>query len=136
MVKKMDVPDIGGLLGTISKKRESGVLQKTPIQSVQPVEESPVKSKDSKTLKQENMRSTEYRVAESAIPVKGAGGRPTVKKNIDTDYVKISPRILKTLKKRVDHALTDEIFSDFEKRPIKTLDELVAFALETILKQG
>ena len=33
----MDVPDIGNLLGQITKKRDSGELPKTEIQHVQPV---------------------------------------------------------------------------------------------------
>lgn len=111
--KPMNVPNIGSLLGKISEKRDSGELSKTPIQSVQPVEEA--KSENSNTIKQRNY-----------------GGRPTVK--VDTvEYVKISPRIPKALKRRTDMALVEERFLDQEGRAIKTLDELVAFALDKLI---
>lgn len=125
VTKKMDVPDIGNLLGAISKKRDSGELPKTEIQHVQPVKEqelnnsSELKHKNGKTGKQENNES------------RGAGGRPSVKRE-DIEYVKISPRIPKALKKQVEIALVEERFSDKEGRAITTLDEIVALALSRL----
>lgn len=122
--KKMDVPDIGNLLSSISKKRDSGELPPTEIQRVQPVE--PAKSKAGKTEKQEN--------AKPAKPeARGPGGRPTTKvKSIE--YVKLSPRIPKALKKTAEIALVEERFRDQEGRPITTLDGIVSLALERLLK--
>lgn len=110
--KKTNVPDIGNLLGTITAKHESGELQKSPIQSVQPHVEEVAESKNSNTPKQ--------------------GGRPSAKK-ASVEYVKISPRIPKALKRGVDMALVEERFSDGDGNPIKTLDEIVEFALARLL---
>ena len=38
VAKKMNVPDIGSLLGRIAEKRDSGELPRTEVQRVQPVE--------------------------------------------------------------------------------------------------
>ena len=127
--KKLDVPDIGGLLGKITEKREE--LPKAPIQSVQPVEEKAAESKNNNTPKQQN--GTPVNQPQPEPPPRGAGGRPSVKKD-SVVYVKISPRIPKALKRDVDIALIDERFKDAEKNPIKTLDEIVAYALDRLLK--
>ena len=133
--KKMDVPDIGNLLGEISKKRDSGELPKTERQHVQPVphpEEAKssigleFKSENTKTLKNERAKTSA--IEESRWP----GGRPSMKRD-DIEYVKISPKIPKTLKKRADQARIDELFTDDQGRPVRTLDELVAVALDRLL---
>lgn len=127
VTKKMTVPDISNLLGKISEKRDSGELPKTEIQHVQPVKVAKdiaaeeLKSKSGKTQKRD------------AGNVRGAGGRPSVKRD-DVEYVKISPRIPKALKKDVERALIDERFSDKDGQHVTTLDEVVALALERILK--
>ena len=141
--KKMDVPDIGNLLGEISKKRDSGELPKTERQHVQPVPQPEevksssvlefksennleLKSENTKTLKNERAKTSA--IEESRWP----GGRPSMKRD-DIEYVKISPKIPKTLKKRADQARIDELFTDDQGRPVRTLDELVAVALDRLL---
>lgn len=130
VTKKIDVPDISNLLGEISKKRDSGELPKTEIQHVQPVKEQ--KHENSIELKQENSKTPKRVNAKTEkqenIEPRGAGGRPSVKRE-DIEYVKISPRIPKSLKKQVEIALVEERFSDKEGRAITTLDEIVALAL-------
>ena len=60
---KMDVPDIGRLLGKITKKQESGELGKTDRQKVVPVnapEQEIIKTEkqqDSETARQEIVKS-------------------------------------------------------------------------------
>lgn len=123
--KKMDVPDIGGLLGKISSKREE--LPKSPIQSVQPVPFKLDESKAVKTVERQNVNTP----AIEEKKVRGIGGRPSVKRD-DIEYVKISPRIPKRLKMRVEIALVEERFRDVNGHLIKTLDELTALALEKL----
>ena len=106
--KKLDVPNIGNLLSKIAEKRDE--MPKTERQHVQPF----------KTAEQENSETQKK------------GGRPTVKRD-DVEYVKVSPRIPKQLKKRVDIALVEERFIDKNGRPIVTLDEIVAYALHHLL---
>ena len=121
--KKMDVPDIGGLLGQIATKRHD--LPKAPIQSVQPMEIKPLERKADNTAKHKNVKSTDDRT-------RGVGGRPSVKKD-DIEYVKLSPRIPKALKKRVEVALIEERYRDEEGAVVKTMDEFVALALDRLL---
>ena len=123
----MHVPDIGNLLGEITKKRDSGELPKTEKQYIKSEtmdERSAAQtalSKNGKTEKQENSEP------------RGPGGRPSMKRD-DIEYTKISPRIPKALKKRVEFALVEERFSRAEDgRHIKTLDEIVELALERLL---
>lgn len=123
--KKLDVPDIGGLLGKIAEKRQD--LPKAPIQSVQPVEEAS-EAKAVKPAKQENRKTTAAPKAE-----RGAGGRPSVKRE-GVEYVKISPRIPKPLKQKAELALVQETLRDADGRVIKTLDELIALAVERLVK--
>jgi len=130
--KKLD--EVSSLLGTITQKKDSGELGKSPIQAVQPVqpveksetEQKELKSINSLTLKQENQ------MAEGTS--RRAGGRPTIKRD-DVEYVKISPRIPKTLKQEVNVALAQEKFRDYDGFTVKTLDELVTFALEKLLNE-
>lgn len=125
--KKMDVPDIGGLLGQIAEKRHD--LPKAPIQSVQIVEEKPAERKNVKTSKVENSKPEKP----SDEGSRGVGGRPSVKQG-DIEYVKLSPRIPKELKQRVVDALNHERYRDEDGNIIKTMDEFVAFSLGQVLK--
>lgn len=121
-------PDVSSLLGTIAVKQKSGELGASPIQKVQPVQEDKeLKSKNSLTAKQEHIGSRE----EDRRP---RGGRPSAKRD-DIEYLKISPRIPKALHQRIKVQLAQEAFCDADGRTIKTLDELVMFALERISNQ-
>lgn len=122
--KKLDVPDIGNLLGKISEKRDNGEIPKAPIQAVQPVQQAS-ENIATNTPKQENLQQK--------APGKAPGGRPSAKKD-SVDYVKISPRIPKPLKRQVDLSIVEERFRDRDGNPIKTLDELVAFALDRLVR--
>ena len=77
--KKMDVPDIGGLLGQIAEKRHD--LPKAPTQSVQPVQDKPAERKDVLPLKRQNAKP----VRDIDKKPRGVGGRPSVKKE-DIEY--------------------------------------------------
>lgn len=123
MAKKFDVPPMNELFGKISEKKAG--LPRPPIQAVQPIDEDPAKSIPVKPDEQQN--------SQTAILAKGPGGRPSVKKD-SVEYVKISPRVPKLLKKRVDIAIINEQFQDANGQPIKTLDEFVSHALERLLK--
>ena len=125
--KKLKVPDISNLLVQISEKRESGELPKTQLQHVQPIEE--LNSNKVKDKKREN--SNELKSFNGKSEVKY--GRPSVKR-LDIEYVKISPRIPKSLKKRVDIVLIEERFTDEVGNSIKTLDEIVALALSKLIE--
>ena len=59
------------------------------------------------------------------------GGRPTVKRE-DVEYMKISPRIPKELRQEIGVKLMQERFIDSDGQKIKTLDELVTYALEKL----
>lgn len=124
--KKMDVPDIGNLLGQIAEKRHD--LPKAPIQSVQPVDDKPAERKDVLTAKRQNVKTSKVSDEKS----RGVGGRPSVKRD-DIEYVKLSPRVPKELKKRVELALIEERYRDEEGAVVKTMDEFVALALDRLL---
>lgn len=126
--KKMDVPDIGNLLGKITEKRESGELPKTEIQRVQPVKN--VETENSKAGKKEELAVVPQK-PENRPPV----GRPSTKVE-GVEYVKISPRIPKLLKKAAEFALIEERFRDKHGRPVTTTDEIVTLALERLLEEG
>lgn len=125
--------EVSSLLSTITQKKDSGELGKSPIQAVQPVqpvekadtEEKELKSINSLTLKQQNQATEGEK--------RRGGGRPTLKRD-DVEYVKISPRIPKTLKQKVKLALAHENFRDYDGVTVKTLDELVTFALEKLIE--
>ena len=125
--KKMDVPDIGGLLGRIAEKRHD--LPKAPIQSVNPVGEKPATRKAVEPAKRQN-KKVEAPPADDRT--RGVGGRPSTKKD-DVEYVKLSPRIPKALKKRVELALIEERYRDEDGNIVKTMDEFVALALDRLL---
>ena len=120
----MAVPDIGNLLGRIAEKRDE--LPKAVIQRVQPIEEA--KSENSKELKSLSGKTLENK----RVEVPNKTGRKTLK-DPAVEYVKISPKISKMLKKQVDRALVDERLKDGEGRPLTTLDECVAFALDRLI---
>ena len=132
VAKKMNVPDIGSLLGQIAEKRDSGELPRTEVQRVQSVETEErmnvdtLKSKAGKTEKQKNRGLV--RTDGSSVT-----GRPTMKA-VDIEYVKLSPRIPKGLKKIVEIALVEERFKDEEGRVITTMDEIVSLALSRLMK--
>jgi hypothetical protein len=127
---KMDVPDIGNLLGKITKKQESGELGKTARQKVVPVSEE--KHKNEKTAFQKNVKlfSQEKEIKEKRESVKI--GRPTVK-NKDVEYVRLGAVIPKTVKQKMVDALNYEIFHMENGQPIRTVDEIVTLALWQLL---
>jgi hypothetical protein len=127
VAKKINMPDIGGLLGQISEKRDSGELPRTEIQRVQPVkDESRIAVK---TAKRENVKTSK----EPASVGRSSGGRPSVKQE-GIEYVKLSPRIPKALSTQAKIALAEERFKDKDGQPVKTLDELVALAFERLFR--
>ena len=132
VAKKMNVPDIGGLLGRIAEKRDSGELPRTEVQRVQPVETEERMNVD--TLKSKAGK-TENQKIRGLVRTDGSSvtGRPTMKA-VDIEYVKLSPRIPKGLKKTVEIALVEERFKDEDGRVITTMDEIVAFALARLMK--
>lgn len=126
--KKMDVPDLGNLLGKITEKRDNGELPKTEIQRVQPVKI--LESETSKVGKKEEGVITPQK-PENRPPV----GRPSTKLE-GVEYIKISPRIPKSLKKAAEFALIEERFRDKHGRPVTTTDEIVTLALERLLEEN
>ena len=122
MQSKTDKDDISALLGTIATNRTN--LPKSPMQEVRPVEpvsaDKVEKRKNGKTAKRLNDET------------RGVGGRPSYKRD-NIEYVKISPRIPKTLKQQIEIALIQEHFRDSDGMIIKTMDELTAHALEKLL---
>jgi hypothetical protein len=122
MQSKTDKDDISALLGTIATKRND--LPKSPMQEVRPIEPSATKKAD----KRENVKTAKRLNDET----RGVGGRPTYKRD-DIEYVKISPRIPKSLKQQIEIALIQEHFRDGDGMIIKTMDELTAHALEKLL---
>ena len=101
---------------------------------MQPVEEA--KNENSKELKSENgkeLKSLSGKTLENKrVEVPNKTGRKTLK-DPSIEYVKISPKISRSLKKQVDRALVDERLKDSEGRPLTTLDECVAFALDKLI---
>ena len=59
------------------------------------------------------------------------GGRPSVKRD-DIEYMKISPRIPKYLRKEIGVKMAQHKFVDRDGKRIMTLDELVTYALEKL----
>ena len=122
-MSKLD--EVSGLLGNITRKRESGDLKPSPVQTiVQPISK---KSSNSKEFKSKNS-------LEQSQEVSGAkqGGRPSLK-HPDVDYMKISPRIPRKLRQELAIAMTQEKLLDNDGNVIPTLDEAVAYALQKLL---
>lgn len=134
--RKMDVPDIGGLLNQIAEARDSGELPKTERQHVSPVSIKPSNSNTSKEVKSLEVKEARHftgkEVNRQNGEIRGPMGRKSIKRE-DVEYIKTSPRIPKTLKKQVDQALIDERFQDEQGRSITTVDEIVTLALERLL---
>ena len=131
VTKKMDVPDIGNLLGVITQKRDSGELPKTDIQYVETVKtkkHNNVNEFDSKDVK--TQKSTNVKTLKQDKP--GIGGRP-MKLKRDVTYLKISPRIPESLKEEMDVAVARKRFVDEDDKPITTIDGIVELALIRLL---
>ena len=135
---KMDVPDIGNLLGKITKKQESGELGKTDRQKVVPVSEpeqeidktagrsndTPAKQEIVKTFPQENDLMQNQETPKI--------GRPTAKRK-DIEYVRLGAVIPKSISQKMKDALNYEVFQMENGQPIRTVDEIVTFALWQLL---
>lgn len=134
MAKKHDVPDIDSLLGTIADKRAE--LPKTEIQHVQPVGESTVPT--SEPVRETKPETSKAGKTGKQLPAPqddaSRGGRPSSKRP-DIEYVKVSPRIPKQLKKLAELALIDERFDGPDGKPIKTMDVLIELALTRLLQK-
>jgi hypothetical protein len=136
---KMDVPDIGNLLGKITKKQESGELGKTDRQKVVPVnepEQQIVKTEsqpDSTTATQEIVKSfPQENNLTPQPPVTPKIGRPTAKRR-DIEYVRLGAVIPKSIRQKMVDALNYEVFHMENGQPIRTVDEIVTFALWQLL---
>ena len=134
MAKKHEVPDIDGLLGTIADKRAE--LPKTEIQHVQPVGESMASpSEPTRDAKPDVSKAgTTGKQLPASQEDASRGGRPSSKRP-DIEYVKVSPRIPKQLKKHAELALIDERFDGPDGKPIKTMDVLIELALTRLLQK-
>ena len=88
--KTMDVPDIGGLLGKITDKRDRGELGVTERQHVTPVLTE--KQENDKTDKQLNKKTIQRKPVPILKRVRAesssTGGRPTLK-SPDVEYVRL-----------------------------------------------
>lgn len=115
--KTPTVPDIGGLLSKISAKHNE--LPKAPIQRIEPVAEESRKA--GKTVKRQYANTAEVKT-----------GRPSVKP-AEVEYVKITPRIPKTIRAKMLVAIAEERFTQSPGKPIKTIDEFVSLALTRML---
>ena len=134
--KTMDVPDIGGLLGKITDKRDRGELGVTERQHVTPVLTE--KQKNKRTEEQNNVKPLNRKTASVLRRVKSestsTGGRPTLK-SPDVEYVRLGAQIPKVIKQQMKDALNYERFKTEEGVPITTVDELLTLALERLLKE-
>ena len=135
---KMGVPDIGNLLGKITKKQESGELGKTERQKVVSVNEPEQeivktgKRTNDTTANQELVKlfPQENDLTQSQETPKI--GRPTAKRK-DIEYVRLGAVIPKTIRQKMMDALNYEIFQMESGQPIRTVDEIVTFALWQLL---
>lgn len=135
---KMDVPDIGNLLEKITKKQESGELGKTDRQKVVPVnasEQEVIKTKsqeDCSTARQEIVKlfSQENNLMQAQETPKI--GRPTAKRK-DIEYVRLGAVIPKSISQKMKDALNYEVFQMENDQSIRTVDEIVTFALWQLL---
>jgi hypothetical protein len=141
--KAMDVPDIGGLLGKITDKRDKGELGTTERQHVIPVKtekqenEKLFTQKNVETEKSENKKTdkpSNDKTLKRVVMVRTAtGGRPTLK-NREVEYVRLGAKIPKEVKQLMESALTYEWFVADDGTPLKTADELLALILYGLLK--
>ncbi len=127
----MSVPDIGGLLGKISEKRDE--LPKTERQHVvtAPVAE---KQENVKTENQLNDKSFSQKNVKTEKQENKKTGRPSLKVGDKSEYVRLGCNIHQSLRKKAGHAITDGLFKTPEGKTIKTLDELVSLALTQLLR--
>jgi hypothetical protein len=133
MSNNKSIPDVSSLLGNIAKKQKNGELGSSPLQTVKPIAK-PVEetNSDIKEFKSKNAKTTKtIDNISSEADRRPQGGRPTVKRE-DVEYMKISPRIPKELRQEIGVKLMQERFIDSDGQKIKTLDELVTYALEKL----
>jgi hypothetical protein len=116
--KKLEVPDVASLLGTISEAQ--GTLDETPQQEVQPVKRVSVN-----TPQRKNVNTAKEQE-------KGTIGKPTLKQPGVT-YARLSPRIPVSVKKQLDIALIHGGYNDENGQPIRYIDEFVAEAVRRML---
>jgi hypothetical protein len=128
----MSVPDIGGLLGTISKKRDE--LPKTERQHVVTAPDTE-KRESKKTDKQENEQLFSQKNTKTEERKNKKTGRPSVKDKDNIEYVRLGCNIPKTIRQKAGDALNYERFKTSDGTVIKTLDELVTLALAQLLKE-
>lgn len=128
---KMDVPDIGGLLGKITDKQGKGELGTTERQKV--VSASEIKQNPEETGKQQNSKTNSPSIAKTFKRGNVKIGRPTVKSQ-DVEYVRIGAVIPKTVRQQMWDALNYEAFQMEDGQPIRTVDEIVTYALGQLLQ--
>lgn len=138
----MDVPDIGGLLGKITDKRDKGELGITERQHVTPVKTENQENDKAFTQKNEETEKPENKKTEKVLNVKtlkrvkmvrtATGGRPTLKDR-EVEYVRLGAQIPKPVRQQMNDALNYERFKTENGEPIKTVDELLTLALERLL---
>lgn len=127
---KMDVPDIGGLLGKITAKQSQGELGKTDRQKVVLVSDE--KQENGKTKKQSNVKSFSQENAKTIKQEIVKTGRKS-RRQEGVDYVRIGAVIPKGMRQQMSNALTYEVFKNKKGEPIKTVDEIIQLALERLL---
>lgn len=117
--KKLKIkPDLGGLVGSLSAKRNE--LTPSPMQKTIVVPEQ------------------EQGITPGAPETKTAnkGGRGTVKDFEKIEYTRLSPKIPSELKTELDIAVARKNFKDKNGLVIKTIDEFVAEAVYRMIQQG
>lgn len=140
--KSFKVADMTSLLGRIDEKRAE--LPKAEIQHVQPVSETPAPAAelspadsakpDERITGKTESRSVVEKSAPTAIYRTNTTGRPSIKR-ADIEYVKLSPRIPKRVKKLAEYALIEERYVGELGNPITTMDELIELALVRLLEE-
>jgi hypothetical protein len=127
---KMDVPDIGRLLGKITDKQSQGELGTTDRQKVVLVSEETQENK--KTEKQNNVKSFSQENGKTIKQEIVKTGRKS-RRQEGVDYVRIGAVIPKGMRQQLSDALTYEVFKNKKGESIKTVDEIIQLALERLL---
>lgn len=127
---KMDVPDIGGLLGKITAKQSQGELGKTDRQKVVLVSDE--KQENGETKEQFNVKSFSQENAKTIKQEIVKTGRKS-RRQEGVDYVRIGAVIPKGMRQQLSDALTYEVFKNKKGESIKTVDEIIQLALERLL---
>lgn len=127
---KMDVPDIGGLLGKITAKQSQGELGKTDRQKVVLVSDE--NQENGETKEQSNVKSFSQENAKTVKQEIVKTGRKS-RRQEGVDYVRIGAVIPKGMRQQMSNALTYEVFKNKKGEPIKTVDEIIQLALERLL---